>query len=420
MRFRIQELCKSLIIVLLLLCAVFLALSIYVYSGAESPLLNRLTAALDGTSVQPPRQDQTPTLTDAAQPLRISVLGSTGRASFQGDFAALDGAFEALGGYLAGALDTAGAPAEIPLTDFREAVARSGVYFEYPCAVPLDVLAAWLDADTELTLTANTFLLTAENGQVQLFLSDGARCHRVSTELDEASFSAVLDDYPADGTFFALESPDFERLDPLTLIDPTRTAVAAGQSANPCTEAFLTATATTLGFNPYGEASYRDDAGSTIYTETDCSLRIDTDGTLLLRNQAAPSRFCANSAADGDRIEYARTLIEALTSGVAGDARLMLTGVTREEEQTIITFDYMLAGLPVRQADAAAVRAVFSGALLRELRLSLQTYTLSQTEQLGFLPAAQAAAVLPDGALLRLCYADGGDGTLRAGWLRGN
>ena len=418
-RRRAVEACKSLIIVLLLLSVVLLAMTAAWYSGSvDWGSLSQLTARLSGQTAIPPRQDAEPALTDAAQPVAVTVLGSAGRASFHGDFAALDGAFESLGSLLAAALDTASDARELTDAALRAAATEPGIGFYYPGEMPLAVLAAWLDADaSELNLSGSFFLLTEQSGAVELLLSGEGGGWRLTTEANVTAFRDVLDDYPADGTFLAAESEAFRRVDGLTLVDPAVTAVAAAEAVNPHDDAFLTATATALGFNPYGETTYQDDTG-TVYTETDCTLHIAADGVLTLRNQGLSARFAAAADGDSERVEYVRSLLESLAGAQLGDARLYFTGLEQAEGETVVTFSYYLAGRPVEQPQGTAVRAVFQGRILSELTFRIRTYTLSGTETIALMPAAQMAAVAPAGLRLEIGYADTGDTALSAGWLR--
>lgn len=423
MHFPGKETVKTLIIVLLLLLVVLLSMAANYYSGASRlPALEKLAALFGSAAAQPPRQSQEPALTDASQPLLISIHGTLGRTSFWGDFNLLDSAFETFGGYLAEALDTAGAPEEITKSAFCAALKERSVYFAYPCDVPLGALSAWLDADAPLELSAGQFILSGSGSSVVLLLAGRDGFFRVSTEVDLTTFQSALESMPADGTFFALESqdPHYGSLDPLALVDLSRSAVLGGQGSNPCDDAFLTATAAALGFNPYGDSTYRDEADSTVYTEADCALRISAGGVLTLQNQRASSRFSAAGDSDGERIEYVRALLQRIAGSELGDGRLMLTGLSRDGEIDTVAFSYVLAGLPVELADGPAVTARFRGAVLTELTFQLRTYVTASSNQLGFLSAPQAAAILPEGAALRLAYADSGDGALQVGWLRGD
>lgn len=421
MKKRALETCKTLIILLLLLSAVFLALTAAAYSGSELPLVTRFAAGLRGEIEQPPRKEENPSLSDAATPLLISVHTDAGRTSFWGASAELSGVYETLGGYLAEALDTADEPSPIASSVFLNAAAGKGVLFRFPGEIPLPVLAAWLDASCAAQASADRFLLAPQDGSVQLLFSGADGSFLMNTQAGIDALLTALQLYPDDGTRLALETEDpaFARLDPLTLIDPSVTELSAAAGKNPCDDSFLTDAASVLGFNPFGDGSYRDAAGNTVFTETDWSMRVSADGNLFLRNHALDSRFSAAGSDDGSCVEYVRTLLDALARYRIGDASLQFTGLREEDGKKIVEFSYLLAGLPVEQPSGPAVEASFSGPVLSELRFRVRRYSLSQSERIRLLPPAQAAAVLEDGAELRLAYADQADGPMSAGWLRG-
>ncbi|CDB88359.1 unknown [Firmicutes bacterium CAG:170] len=76
----------------------------------------------------------------------------------------------------------------------------------------------------------------------------------------------------------------------------------------------------------------------------------------------------------------------------------------------------MLDGVPVMQKNGAhAAVARFTGGALTELELLLRSYTPG-TQPISLMPAAQAAAIVPEGSWLRILYDDPGGGQLNAGW----
>ncbi len=420
MKRRTKEVCKTLIIILLLVSVALLSLTAVSYSGAEFPFLTDLASSLRGEADQPPVKAQELALTDAAVPLLISVRTEAGRASFWGAQGEESGVYETLGGYLAEALDTAGEPAAARASALRESAMGDSLLFRFPGELPLPVLAAWLDASCGAELSASLFLLEVRESGVRLFLNGESGCFAMDTRAAAAPLLRALRSYPDDGTRLAAETGDaaYNHLDPLTLVDPSAVSMAAAHSANPCDETFLTAAAESLGFNPYGDASYRDAAGNLVFTEAECSMRADADGVVILRNQSQNGRFCAAGSDDGACSEYVRVLLDAMSAGKLGDASLQFTGLRHEDGRTTVEFTYLLAGLPVIQSNGAAAEAQFNGAVLTELRFRVRSYTLSQTERIALLPPAQTAAVLEDGAALRLSYADRGEENLSAGWLR--
>lgn len=114
-------------------------------------------------------------------------------------------------------------------------------------------------------------------------------------------------------------------------------------------------------------------------------------------------------------VEEARRLVELAAGDALGDARLYLSGLTRQGDTTVCTFDYVLSGVPVVLPGRSAATVVFTGASMTDFHLLLKTYTQS-TQTLHLLPPVQAAVLLPEGGRLTLLYQDSGTGTLTAGW----
>ena len=219
-----------------------------------------------------------------------------------------------------------------------------------------------------------------------------------------------------DGSFFAFEDAQarFSSVEPLSLLPGQTPQIHAAEAANPCDARFSDALAATLGFNPYGDARYTDDAGNTTYTETGYALSISASGELLLRADVQSTRFQAASGEQAELVECARSLLSAMTAGVNSDARLYLTDLEQNGSESVCTFDYFLSGIPVLPAGGYGAEVRFSGTSIVQVRLVLRAYTLT-TQTLSVLPPAQAAAILPEGSALRLVYSDTSAG-ITAGW----
>ena len=140
----------------------------------------------------------------AAQPIAITVQNTAGRMSAQYDFAALDNAFEQLGGYLAQALDSAQGGRAVSQRELLAAFAEQGAAFCYPSALNPSLAAAWLNVDAPELPDAQWFLLAVKDGGVALYLA-GTECYRCETAVSAAALEAALDSYQPDGSFFAFE-----------------------------------------------------------------------------------------------------------------------------------------------------------------------------------------------------------------------
>lgn len=359
---------------------------------------------------------------DAAQPLAVSVRNSAGRFSAQYDFAAIDSLYEALGSTLGQALETASAMEETTLQKLYAAVSGTGVTFLYPAELPSGVLASWLGArPQESGSAASLYILSVqESGQVRLYLR-GSSCWVCDTAISAEALTQALDGYRPDGSLFALEDSTgvYTELDPFSLISAPSPQIHEAESTDPCDARFLTSLASSLGFNPYGDASYTDDAGNSFFSETDAELRILSGGQLRLRVDSGAARFTASSGAPESVIEFTRALLEQILSTTDTDARLYLSEFTQTEDSTVCSFDYVLNGVPILQnGQPHAATATFTGDTLTELTFLLRGYHTG-TRSLALIPAAQAAAIVPAGSTLRIYYDDSGSGTLSAGWRRG-
>lgn len=422
MRRRVFELIKDLLIVLLSLSIVVLTLlALPARTLAQTPWLASLLAPLSPVLgmerielTQTQSQETDPA---AAQPVSISVMGAAGRSSVGYDTPALDSAYAALGSLLAQAMDTAQPVQSSTRARLYDALRSTGsVAFLYPGSVPAQAVAAWLGAELPGSAPAAwLYALSVQDDAVLLYLL-GTDVWVYPTQLPPAALTQALAAYLPDGSFFAFESsePYYTRLDSCTLLPGTSPTVHAAAVQNPCDGRFVTALASALGFNPYGDASYTDDAGNRYFTETACSLQLYTDGRLRLRSRDA-ARFPAGTSADS-HIDAARTLLGTLLSGVTSDARLYLTGVSSADDgSTVYTFDYVLSGLRIAQQSGDGARVTVKDGHITEVDALLRSYTLTDTV-LPLLPAAQAAAVTPAGTRMQLCYAANGTQQLTAGW----
>lgn len=410
-------------IIIFILVAVILALMLLALPAktiTQSPFLSEVLApfaAYLGINRAELTHAQQPTSTgkEAAEPIAITVKNAAGRSSFRYDAAAIDGAYETLGGLLAQALDTAQPPQPTTRARMFDALGSVSAAFRYPGALPSGALAAWLGVQSEIeSIRAEIFVLSVSEGAVRLYLS-GAETYVCDTQLRAEELQSLCDTYRPDGSFFVFEdtSGRYSRVDggSLLVAQPMlRTAVGV----NPCDSRYATDLAAQLGFNPFGDASYTDTAGNAFFSDSVGSVRISADGQILVLNEDA-ERFAAGADTDAARIEAARSLLGKCLSGLLTDAQLSLLQCQREGEEVICTFDYILNGTPVRRADGPAASVHFVGTTLRSASIAVRTYTL-QLDTLALLPSPQAAAIVPEGHELFICYADNDGESLSAGW----
>lgn len=428
MKHRWLEIGKDLLIVILVFAILVLTvLALPDQMLASSPWLTAILGPFAGlfglNQTELSYTEAAPPALDAAQPIAISVRNSAGRYSAQYDFTALDSLYEALGSTLGQALEnSSGTLEQTTLQKVYAAMTGTGVTLLYPAEIPSGVLASWLGAQPkESGEAASLYILSVqEDGSVRLYLR-GSQCWVCDTVIPGEALLQALDGYRPDGSFFAMEDATgtYDRLDAASLICGQTPQIYEASAGDPCDARFITALASALGFNPYGDASYTDDAGNAFFSETDAALRIFTDGRLLLNTDADASRFSAASSDAGSLIETARSLLEQILSGTETGTRLYLSEFSQTETGAVCSFDYVLNGVPILQKGREhAASAVFTGSQLTELSVLLRTYSV-QSQTFSLIPAAQAAAIVPDGSPLRIYYDDPGSGALSAGWRKG-
>ena len=194
---------------------------------------------------------------------------------------------------------------------------------------------------------------------------------RAETALSVETLSKLLESFRPDGSAFAFEQDS--TLEAYTLLPETSPAVPAASVTCPCDSRFHEALATALDFNPYGDTSYTDAAGTVYYSETGCALQISPTGEILLTSTAA-DRFRAAGPETAELVEEARRLVSLAAGDSAGEARLYLSGITASEEETVCTFTYYLSGIAVNTGSPAA-RVVFSGQSVSRMEVQALQFT---------------------------------------------
>ena len=355
------------------------------------------------------------TITGAAQPVLISLNTEAGRQSAQYSFDALDELYSQYGSLLAQALESGAALQSSSRAAFNRALLGQSAVFCYPGAVSPEVVGAWLNVRAPSGAAAQWYLLAAEPDGIALYLL-GEDCQVLHTGLSSDALTQQLQTVIPDGSSFAIEADGapYAALDPLSLVSASSAAVHDAAGSNPCDARFISTLATKIGINPYGDARFVDNDGTTSFTETGLSLRVSAQGNILLQIQQEDARFQSASASARDRIEAARSLLSELTGGQYGEARVYLQSYTEQDGEAVCTFGYYLSGIAV-QAQEGGIEIRFSGRQITRASVLCRSYS-QQTQTAALLPAAQAAACLPKGGTLRLLYAEDASGQLHAGW----
>ncbi len=262
---------------------------------------------------------------------------------------------------------------------------RPGTAFCFPGQISPAVLGAWLNVRAPEGADAQWYLLALDGETVQLYLL-GDGCYRAQTALSAETLAAELSAAVPDGSFFAFESDDapYSALDPLSLISASSAAVCTGLGTNPCDARFISALATQIGINPYGDARFVGNDGTTSFTETGLRLRVSAQGRIDLQILQSDDRFQSASADALGRIEAARSLLSRLTGDSYGEARVYLQSYSEAGQSAVCTFGYYLSGIEI--APRGAIELRFDGTQITRASVLYRSYTQPRQHPRRFCP----------------------------------
>ena len=418
---------KTLLILLLACSAVYLTVRSQLF-GELPDLLSVPSARQDGSAASASQLD-------AAQPLRMAVMTENGCYGVQYSGAELTSLFYRAAPLLNEALSSAGEPAPVTRWQWEQALLSSpGIYFDFQGTIPLRVLSGWLSGQENAALTASVrhLLLTAGGeDSVVMYYRDEASGSYFSCPVEVVNLShlsSAVSEVSANGAFFACQSQIYEDLDPYTLISPQTPQPQVYTAANPLTsgdESWRDPLLEALSISPGTTVFYASSDGLVAHNVDD-TLRISGAGRISYDSSDGGERYQVTRSEGNsllfDSVEYTRQMLLGVLGQWSSPARVYLSHVEAlEEDSWRVEFWYALDNTPV-QVDQAGYAASFlvTRGCVEEFELQLRVYTpTGQTEQA--LPERLACAALAQlgeaGGQLQLCYQDGGDDAVRAGWV---
>lgn len=382
----------------------------------------------DSKHTAPAEED---TLTALSVPVRIVQTGNFLRSGSDA-LTTADDAFEPVSTLFSEAIRSAHGLSTVTESTFLNALSGTGVYLEFACDLPLEVFCARLSVQPPTTHELDIrrcFLSAGESGSAQLYLQDAQ--HTVlsfSTALSTADVLEYLEAQSGNSVDFAFSlGEEYASLSPYTLLFDVQSERSELSAANALSDYSTEELLRRAEFNPHTQDWYTESSGTVVYIEGQRKLYLHPDGTLSYNGTAAAEEGSLFAVAAVDsalptRTELcaaARSLVSTLTQGRLGDAALYLSSIDSNEQRTIVSFDYMVGGTPIRFSGgdhAADVR--IDGGSITAFTLHLRRYTLTEHESL-LLPTALARAVAQryPGCLLSIAYVDAYTDTVRASWV---
>lgn len=413
-----RDFIQNITIAVLCVSAVLLFAQTQIYNlGVNSSLV----AFLSGHDLQvaPVSPSQTDALLTA--PVRIaaaSTFGRYGNVTLSTD----DDAFEPLRGLLEQALASANDLTGSSQEDFWAALETTGVYYDFLSPLPLSLLAELVRTTGEDTVTARYLVISGGEGNVTLYLWDGALgYYRCGTSITPESLEQIVNQYELGNACFAFECPDpnAQSAAPQSLFLEEAPVLPQLTISIPLadTDRLLTA----LDFNPNTQYRYLDAGGAEVVREGDRTLRIHTDGTIAYTSST--NLLSATASEDPpallEAVSTANSLLHSLLPADS-DAELYLESVRQVGPNTTLSFGYQAGGVPIRFSDGeSAAEITMVGQMISNLTFRVRQYTLEGTDSL-LLPLRQALAIHASahvGSELFIGYTDSGTGKVNAGWL---
>lgn len=426
---QVVEPLKTLIIVLLLALALFLAGKTGVFNELISsvPVLAR-TEEWIRTIGRPQANEGTEirsVLHEASRPVGIVLTDKDGaHVGVMYDEASLNELYNKVSKTLGEALGSASAPEEANRRQWEGALKSEGIYFEFSNEIPLTVITRWLGLDmiNENSHSVKRICITGSRERADIYyISGDNRFFKCRTA---AALGSAI---PLTGAFsqinFAFEmGEDFKNIDPNTLIINKSPDLYKIKVENPLKiEAARASVITAFGINPGSNDTYIIDEGI-VFVETDSTLEIYEDGSVFFdctgdgKNKIGlPYAERANDT--GDIIEAAWKMVAALLEhGGRGDEEMYFTGI--EKDSTFeVTFDYFINGMEIINEEHGATVTIKDGRIIN-VRARIKSYRLTN-EKAVILPAKVAAAStgqLFPGSPMYLVYEDSGTDLLTPFW----
>ena len=427
---QISLLQNACILCLSILAAVLLV-AVFSYESDGSGTIPTLNALLNAP--QEGEAEQSSDLVGMAAPFNLVATSSQGRYGRMLVSSAESDALHA-SNLLLEALGSAGSPAVVSEEQFRSALEGTSLFLDYLTPIPASIVAGWFGAD----FTAGgeiRYLLISSSGQEQvwLYLWDGigeiTRYHTAveHTVLAEFVLSYLRDDTAASGdVVFAFEDLEtYGHLASYTVLSSEAAEAKVLSATLPALASDVDTLLSMLDFNPHSIARYNLTNGIEV-VEFPRTFRVYNDGVIQYSGstEVTSSLYAIPSLQDtpseAEALLAARRLAELLLpEDVLLDADFYFSGIQSTDSGFVITFDYLVDGIPVHlTGDTAALEIETTGNAITHFRLRYRQYTAA-ADTYHLLPLAQAIhmATAYEDVFLTKGYVDRGGETVNAQWL---
>ena len=429
---RFKETAKTIVIILLLISALWLTVLTWVYDpsilsadfyGKAGKLLALIGIDIPGAvTVQTKRVHD---IKEAAVPVRCAITLDDGRYGAEYDSTLVAQVVDRTKRLVGEAIGSASEPVEVSAGEWRAALGRTGIYYDYLEDIPLSAIALWQNFEPSPNVRGSVrhLLLSVDDGVVGLYYTAGEdRKYMYSkTAVNPLDIAEVLAGYSPNGCVFAFERGDIDPkpMDELFMFDrpPLRVAFAQRLSHEDIDfNTMLKAFGMSLSSNRYTQS--RDN--TVIAVDGPRTLSLSEKGDLVYSDTEEGRTdgyvIYVTRATEAEIIENIRLLTEQTAGLRSGDAYLRLSRFEydKDKDEYTVGFDYYLNGVPVFLSDSpdAATFRIREGVMVYA-HVRLRSFALGD-ETCRPLPLETAVVLAGEGADCGLTYAEtGADGSGR-------
>lgn len=418
---RAIELAKTVLILLLTMNAVFLAWRTGLFNDAFAafPLIGNVAQLVRGTAS--PAEPRGATIMEAARPLSIVITNEEGgRFGVRYDTNQRNAAYDRASSILGEALGSASIPVGITQEEWREALLRPGVFFEYVTPIRLSVLDGWLGSRMQYIaedVEIRRILVSFGDERSRIYYQEYGGLFFGADTASTAGKAQELYMFSPNGAVFAFETGlRGSENAPYMLIlpgvyHPDIRSAAAGIQEEMLETALIV-------FGHYAEVPPTYFSGDDLVCiGMQFNIRVHPDGRVVYRRtDGFPSEGEAPALSMSEMIEWARAITADSIGESAGDAEVKFEAFRYSEGLYSVTFGYYIAGGRVYLYDDRPAAVVsFSYGIIAEAELNFRNFVYSEYST-WLMPERQALAAA-DGEFI-LSYSDTGAELLIPSWVR--
>lgn len=337
--------------------------------------------------------------------------------------------FDATSQLLKEVLGNLGEPQPLSQEEFFSVVQSAPcLYFELFGELPLLLLEDWLSSSSQSTHTAKVTAMALGTWQDNLhffYQEDKEFFHCPVSILDVTRLESVLSTLSGSPLIFTGQNPALTALSPLTLWGDQPEETLQYYSHSPLSqEESRREVLEVLDFQTSPNAQYLADDALVLRSNSNESLRLSFDGTILYHSEGTPRYRLPRNAQTitlSEQVEGCRQFVADLWSDFPLRPDIHLYSLETLENKVIVSLYFSLQGIPlVWNHDAIGAQFHLEGDVISEFTLRYRQYNpLERTTPTLPLPQVEAILTQQGSSQKRifLGYQDQGGETMSAGWV---